>query len=308
MPTYDEVKESNAAFFELIASGQEKRAAMAVDDFTRVMAREDGFCRQILPPKTLSNSDLDRQLTVEPVKIVDKEPGTPPAVTIPFGEQPLGVFLRAPRYPVRFANLATPRNIAEINLLRTWEMDIRQVMSDNQLKDLLEEEDRNFLSAVRAVTTDTPGSNSPFSGNVHYEDLAAPVSRDAVFNARKILNKLPGRLEAMTVLVNFVFIKDVLKWERPEAGGDLSEEMLRSGTFTTDLAGVKWISTIKRNLVTDSDMYLFAEPKALGRFYVLQDVTLWIKNEHMFIEWFSWETLGMTIGNAYGVGRAKFTV
>ena len=52
-----------------------KQAADTVSEFTRVKMREDGFWRKILPPLTISNDELDRQVdTDKPVRVVDKEP------------------------------------------------------------------------------------------------------------------------------------------------------------------------------------------------------------------------------------------
>ena len=66
-------------------SGQVKLAQQAVNDFTRVRMREDGFWRRILPPVPIANDELDRQVdTDKNVKVVDKEPGSPAAASVPF--------------------------------------------------------------------------------------------------------------------------------------------------------------------------------------------------------------------------------
>jgi len=62
-----------------------KDAISAVNDFTRVKMREDGIWRKILPPLTISNEELDRQVdTDKNVKVVDKQPESPGAINIPY--------------------------------------------------------------------------------------------------------------------------------------------------------------------------------------------------------------------------------
>ena len=86
--TQEESKLLNETLFEKLSSGDarlEKQAVDAVNDFTRTKMREDGFYRRVMPPLPISNDQLDRQVdTDKPVKVVDKEPDSPAAISIPF--------------------------------------------------------------------------------------------------------------------------------------------------------------------------------------------------------------------------------
>ena len=105
----EESKLLSQAIFEKLSSRDaslEKQAVDAVNDFTRTKMREDGFYRRIMPPIPISNDDLDRQVdTDKPVKIVDKEPDSPAAVSIPFATLPTNLYIRGDRYKVTFDNL-----------------------------------------------------------------------------------------------------------------------------------------------------------------------------------------------------------
>ncbi len=81
MASQAETQLLNETLFEQLATpGMEKQAIDAVNDFTRTKMREDGFYRRIMPPLTISNDELDRQVdTDKPVKVIDKEPGSPAA-------------------------------------------------------------------------------------------------------------------------------------------------------------------------------------------------------------------------------------
>ena len=151
--TQDESKLISRAVFEKLSSRDpmlEKEAIDAVNDFTRTKMREDGFYRRIMPPIPITNDELDRQVdTDKPVKIVDKEPDSPAAISIPFATLPTNLYIRGPRYRVMFDRIVTPRFTKDVDELRTWIMDIRQVLSDNSIKDMLAVEDSKFLRAVK---------------------------------------------------------------------------------------------------------------------------------------------------------------
>jgi len=293
-------------FAQLETPGMEKNALDAVNEFTRVRVREDGFYRKIIPPVQVSNDDLDRQVdTDKPVIVVDKEPGSPAAISIPFATLPINVYIRGPRYRVMFDRIVTPRFVKDIDELRTWQMDIRQVLSDNAIKDMLAEEDSKFLTAVNTALV---GANQvvPTSGVIQWETVWGGISRDTVQEALKIMPKTPSHLEVNTVLLNNVTIREILKWGYDEAGGSLSGDFLKNGWSEIDLMGCKWVVTIKRDLVPDDTFYMFGDPRFIGKSYLLEDTTMHIKREAFMIEFFAYETLGGSIGHTGGLARADF--
>jgi len=303
-------KAVNELFMNNIMSddqGQVKLAQQAVNDFTRVKMREDGFWRRILPPVPIANDELDRQVdTDKNVKVVDKEPNSPAAASIPYATLPMNRYIRGPRYRVMFDRIVTPRFTKDVTELRTWDMDIRQVLSDNAIKDMLAEEDGK---AIRAVNTLLLGADQtiPETGIDQWRTIPGSITRTTVNDALKILPQTPSHLEAATMLINNVTVKDLQKWQRDEIGGDLAEEIVRQGWAERNLLGVKMIVTIKRNLVPDSTFFFFAEPKFLGKFYVLEDTTMAIERKFYFLEFFAYEEIGSAIANVAGIARADFS-
>ena len=303
-------KAVNQMFYEKITSDDsalQKDAQQAVNDFTRVKMREDGFWRKILPPVPISNDELDRQVDTEKnVKIIDKEPDSPAAISIPYATLPMNRYIQGPRYRVMFDRIATPNFTTDVGRLRTWDMDIRQVLSDNAIKDMLAEEDGK---AIRAVNTLLVGANEvvPETGVSQWRTIAGGVTRITMNDALKVLPQTPGHLECATVLINNVTIKEIQKWGRTEVGGDLSEEIVRNGFAERVMFGVRYIITIKRNLVPDNTIYMFAEPKFLGKFFILEDTTMHIEKKAYLLNFFAYEEIGSAIGNVAACGRVDFT-
>lgn len=283
-----------------------KEAADAVNDYTRVKIREDGYWRRILPPVQITNDELDRQVdTDKPVKIIDKEPDSPAAISVPFATLPMNRYIRGPRYRVMFDRIMTPRFTKDVDELRTYQMDIRQILSDNSIKDLLAEEDGK---ATRTINTMLVGPNSivPDTGVAQWVTINGGVTRDTLAEAMKVLPRTPNHLNVATVLVNNVTIWDIVKFGRDEVGGDMSQELFKAGFSEQELMGRRWIITIKRDLVPDSTIFLFAEPKFLGKFFILEDVTMYVDRRAFMLEFFSYEALGSSIGNIAAIGRVDF--
>jgi hypothetical protein len=184
-------------------------------------------------------------------------------------------------------------------------MDIRQVLSDNAIKDMLAEEDGKAIRAVNTVLIG-PDSVVPETGTDQWRTIGGAVTRSNVNDALKILPQTPSHLEASVALINNVTVKDLQKWQRDELGGDLAEEVARQGWAERNLFGVRYIITIKRDLVPDSTFFFFAEPKFLGKFYVLEDTTMAIERKFYFLEFFAYEEIGSAIGNVAAVARADF--
>jgi len=307
--TQEETKLLNETLFEKLSSSDpvlEKQAVDAVNDFTRTKMREDGFYRRIMPPLPISNDELDRQVdTDKPVKVVDKEPNSPAAISIPFATLPQNLYIRGPRYRVQFDRIVTPRFTKDVDELRTWIMDIRQVLSDNAIKDMLAEEDGKFLLAVNTALV---GANLtvPTSGVVQWETIAGGITRDTLWDAMKIMPNTDSNLEVHTILINHITIKEVAKFGRDEMGGDLSGDIMRNGWTLQEFMGKQWIITIKKGLVPTNTIYMFADPKFIGKSYILEDTTMYIRREAYMLEFFAYETCGGSIGHTGGLARADF--
>jgi len=307
--TMEESKLLNEAIFEKLSSRDpvlEKQAVDAVNDFTRVKMREDGFFRRIMPPIPIGNDELDRQVdTDKPVKVIDKEPESPAAISIPFATLPVNLYIRGPRYRVMFDRIVTPRFTKDVDELRTWVMDIRQVLSDNAIKDMLAEEDGKFIRAVNTALVG-PGLTVPTSGVVQHEVIAGGITRDTLWDSVKVMPNTPSNLEVHCILLNNITIKEVCKQTRNEMGGDISADIMRNGWTLQEFMGYKWIITIKKGLVPTNTMYHFADPKFIGKSFVLEDTTMYIRREAYMLEFFAYETMGGTIGHTSGLARVDF--
>lgn len=318
-------------FFQKIASGDQKGAADAATDYTRITVRDESLVRQILPPKSITEADCDTQLDTDmPVKIVEKEVRQPLGRSISYGELPTRTELNFSKYRVDFARLATEAFVKDIAQVKTWEADIRNIFKDNAIQDLLTTEDVPFFSEVDKIVSSTGvGSTavgntaSSLTGKVQYYNFAnsgqnplgtTGFKRETTIEALKILSKgygdatisTPIRSHVDCVVMNVNTGLEYTKWDHDQIGGPLSEQLFKDGLTIKTLHGKKHIFTLKDDIVADGVAYYFAKPDFLGRFYELQAPTMFLELRAYMLEFFVYSCIGCTIGNPYAVAKAKF--
>jgi hypothetical protein len=302
-----EVRALNEAFFEKLATpGMDKVAASEATEFTRTRVREGGFYPKIMPEILVTSADLAPQVdTDKPVMVVEKQPNSPGAVTVPFATLPTGFYIRGPKYRITFARVMTRMFIKDLSELRTWRMDIRQVISDNSVKDMLAEIDSKFLTAVNSALVG-PDQVVPTSGVAQWQTIFGGISRETLEEGMTIMPQTPSHLEAKTALANSVTRYRILSWGRDEVGGDAAQDMLMKGWTSDTFMGAEWIWTIKRDLVPDDSVYYFGPPDHMGKNCYLEDTTMFVKREAFMIMWYLYKELGGALGHFGALARADY--
>jgi len=307
------------------------KVSRAASDYIKMKLREEGFLRKILPGQTITGDDLNKQVvTDKPSKIVELEPDSPGAVSIPFGEFPEGTYIHGKRWLVTFSRIATPMFNKDVAELHDYDLDIRQVISDNSLKDLQAEEDGKLIQAcnnimstiassgvtdMKAGTTITElglGTNSAplwYNGSASGAAGSEPtLSRENLIDAKKRMSRTDSRLVPEMALCNTRTAMHFEGWNRDHVGGDAAQSLMIDGWAGNydSWAGLKWITTIKDDLVPDGSVFFFAAPEYLGRLYFLEDTTMYVKREGPMISFFAYEMLGGGIANTAAVSRTDF--
>ena len=293
------------------------KVARATSDYIRMKLREEGFMRKILPAQTITGDDLSKQVhTDKPSKIVELEPDSPGAMSIPFGEFPTSTYIYGKRWLVTLNRIATPMFNKDVAELHDYDLDIRQVISDNALKDLQAEEDGKFIQTCNSILSNdgmSAGVNLPYGPNGAdvklWRVLSGGLTRENVAESKKIMMSAGARLRPQTALVNQKTAVEFEKWTREEVGGDMAQSILVNGwaAEANKWCGLNWITTVKDDLVPDNSMFLFAAPEFLGRLYFLEDTTMFVKREGPMLSWYAYEMLGGGIANVAALSRVDFT-
>tara|TARA_B100000131_G_scaffold166520_1_gene160977 strand:- start:1729 stop:2922 length:1194 start_codon:yes stop_codon:yes gene_type:complete len=177
-------------------AGKEKIAALG-GDYIRDRLREESFARKILPPKTVSRSDLQVSVSHDTlVKIVEVEPQSR-AMSMSFRGQPSVKYYTGPRFEVPFHTVGSERYEQTEQELMAYTMPITEIIRRNIVNDIQEVEDTVFLnhmeSACQSLQQDAQGLTFG-------DDYAAA----AAFSAKNVNGGVAevGKVKGVDVLQN----------------------------------------------------------------------------------------------------------
>ena len=326
----------NQSFVRKLDEGRVKEAADEGSRFIRSKLRQESFAREILVPIELSPDEIDRdEHTDQPKKIIEKEPDST-ATFVTFKGAGQRTFFRGPRYSVFFGKIESQHFMKSKFELLTYQNDIRKILTDNSVKDMADVEDKKFIETIEAALADAApavagnvlsvaingetrtrthlkaGHNGQFTGtdllggNEFYADIdgaggqQAPLSKELL--AQMFQAMTSKKLPIGKMLMTKATFMEALKFDYTEVGNDIVSRHYDKGLEGEDkLFGVPVITTIKNDIIPDNTIYLFAPENYLGNFFLLQDATLFIKQEADMIEFWSYSSPGIGIGNTKGV-------
>jgi len=318
----------NQSFVRKLEEGRVKEAQDEGSRFIRSKLRQESFAREILEPVEIGADEIDRdEHTDQPKKIIEKEPDSV-ATFVTFKGSGQRTFFRGPRYSVSFGKIETEHFMKSKFELLTYQNDIRKILTDNSVKDMADVEDQKFIETIkaamgqvgrtsvlgvdeRAQNNNTGGINSDFQFNVanlkQANDLncdGKPLTKNLI--AQLFQNMTMQKMPIGKLLMTKSTFMEVLKFDHTEVGNDIVSAHYRDGIAGEEkLFGVPVITTIKNDIIEDNEIYLFAPENYLGNFFLLQDATLFIKQEADMIEFWSYSAPGIGIGNANGIRRLR---
>ncbi len=287
-----------------------KKASLITSKATRTQIREEGFQRAILPFDTITNEDLDYFGDSElPGVWFEMEPDSPPARTVPYDSTPNTFAYRAEKYVVLISVVTTEEATKNVNQLRTYKTDIRQIVNDNMLRDIHTQEDTSFIVTVDRIIGNQALLSAAPSVEVQNVNMEGAISRQNIKRAMAFLQD--RQLPIGVFLVNQRTANEFLGWHRDEVGGDLAQDLLTKGLKALDkfeIMGIPYISTIKNDLIPNGMMYQFTTKDFLGNALMLEDITVTIKKDYDIIRMRAQEQIGFTCGNTRGLQKLQFAI
>lgn len=286
--------------------GHLKQASQSGTAVLRRRIREAGIFRRILTPKPADDSMLTRFPDHEnPVIVREIEADSKGAVSVPLGAPLDTEFFYSNAYICEFFRVQTQEFTKDINQLRPLRYDLVKWVQDNMLKDIQKEEDFKAFSMVDTIVGAVGGTGA--AGYAQNHQIVGDVSKQTY---PLLLNFLEdNELNNGVVVMNRKTAKKFLtNFDADDFGFDLADSTFRQGmgALTANIYGLPHIFTIKRGLIPDNVVYIFAEEDFLGNFDVLEDVKLYMKKEKDIITMSAMETISITFGNVAGMHRVEF--
>lgn len=287
----------NSSFVKKIESGQVKQAEAESSAFIRDKLRQEAAVREIIVPQGITEEEIDRdENTDQPKKIIDKEPDSV-ATFVQFQGTGRRTWFKGNRYAVYFGKIESQRFTKSKFELMTYTSDIRKILSDNSVKDMADQEDTKFYGLVNAIVSANPAqqTNGPF------QSATIKTACQAMLNRRRPVGKL---------LMTKSRFMDAIDLPATTVGDEIAQRHFDEGIESSQkLWGLPVVTTIKSDIYPTNKAWLFA-PQApnnfLGNFYLLQDATLFIEQRADIISFWSYEALGIGIGNRLSMQEITF--
>ena len=274
-----------------------KAAVDETEDFTRVLLRQEAFSREILVPRLIREDQLDKaRETDQPRKIVEREYPYTYATWVPFHGTGPQIFFRGSRYEVRFGKLESLHFWKDKFSLMTYSVDIRKIFADNAVRDLADQEDTQFIRTINAILARRPAQ-------VITAGAFSPKAFALMFQAHLKRRQPIGRM-----LMTQALMQEAINLPATQIGNEIVSKIFNQGVEegTPSLWKVPVTATIKNWIVDGpgrSSVYLFGPDTWLGKFYILQDATLFIEQRGPNIHFYLYEALGIGIGNDLDMTR-----
>jgi hypothetical protein len=232
-------------------------------------------------------------LTEEPAVIVEKEPDSI-AASLPFLARAELRYFKGSRYAVTFEKITSADFRKSKFELATYRTDIRTVLQENSIKDMQKAEDLGFYNSISAVAS--------AAGNTHA--ISGGFTKANMMQAVKYMVK--NQLPVGCILMTQSLYADMLSFPATDIGSPAASDLFRGEASQAGFYGYPVITTIKNDIVQDNEIFIFAPPEYLGQFYMLQDATVFLKTEMDFIEFTTYESIGVGIGNTNAIVHVTF--
>jgi hypothetical protein len=101
---------------------------------------------------------------------------------------------------------------------------------------------------------------------------------------------------------------DILDAPATTVGNDVASRHYDDGVEQEEkLFGIPVVTTIKNDILAANEFWVFSPENWLGNFFLLQDATLFIKQEADMIEFWSYSAPGIGIANTKAITRVTLT-
>lgn len=289
----------NTNFCSKVFGGQIKEAMEAGSMYIRTRLYEDGMLRRLFEVVPVTADELDPELDSDrPSIICEIQPDAPAATFVPFKGTSDREYFNAKRFRVPFAQVESNRVNKNRFELETIRMPITEWLKEHQIKMIQEQEDIQFIDTVNDIV------NKNLSGK-QLIDASSMSFKDAFTAGMAALNAL--RVPQYKVLMNKNTYLESLKLKTDDIGFKPQEDRFSRGVDGEDsFLGLPVITSIKDDILKDGEMFFFSNKDFFCKFFMQQDCTLFLETRGPNIEFYTYESIGIGIGNTNGVAKVTW--
>lgn len=313
--------QNNAEFLQSLldaGEGEVKLASADGSNYTRRILRESQFTSHILPERRITLQDLSPlipgygsnvDIPEIGVLLCTLEPGNPGARTVSLETAAEQDTYRGAWYTVSVSKDEIPEMVKNVDKLAMYkDVDLRQVVTDNALRELDNLPDYRLIGTMREITGSNPNAAGA-GGFQQYQEITGGMDTRSAYRFvfRPLLN---ARMTNHVALLSRVTVNEFNGWDRNQIGGDKAQDILVDGPqalSSFQFNNTPHIASLKNNLLALGEVFCFAPPNFIGQNIILQEPTLWVKRVKDTITVSASCKRGGHIANQATVSRTVFT-
>ena len=286
----------NQNFVDLIDQGHTKEAADAGTALIREIVRQEAACREILPPKRVTADELDIWPdSDQPMKYLDIEPQSV-ATYVQFYGTPKARYYTMRRVPVFFGKLQSDEFVKNKFELMTYRTDVRKLLADNSVKDIADQEDVYFRRTCLMAINRNPSVQRTELPRLTATGWAQACR--ALYDRRKPVGKGLMSKSRQT---------DMIDLPATVVGDSIAAAHYREGIDKEDaLWGIPLVTTLKSDIYLPDEAWLFCPENFLGKFWYLQDCTLFVEQRADIVKFFVYSCIGIGLPMLTGMQQLVF--
>lgn len=144
--------EINQLFGEALNRGGEalEKVGEVTGLYIQDKLRENSFAGKILPPQTVTEAELTRNVNDEGLVYIDDLEPDSLAMRVNFRGEPEKTYIEGKRYEIRMSTISSDKFQKSEQELRSYRMPITKIIEQNTVKDIQEQKDKTFMQHVRA--------------------------------------------------------------------------------------------------------------------------------------------------------------
>ena len=305
-------KDLLSGLFDGQGSLRKKASDERLNTWLRTIQRADGIARKMTAPTPVTENDFATGIVTTDAPAIPRQkmPQSAGAISANFDTGTYVSDMHAPKYLVYLQTMWTPKYRIDKIYLTAYNGPLEQIFRDLLLMDLLEREDRQQIDLYNAsvgvkntVNTDTE--------SCRFIEAGSEVSRASIAHALKGLLLTSNNLTPSKVLCSRVFWLDIVAaCKATEVGNNLAEQTLtgQQSALEDSLMNVKWVSTIRHDIVQPHTLFIVAPNENLGDFITYGDSQ--VITEVIDDTWLTLlgkQIIGQHVANKAAVTRVDFT-
>lgn len=145
-------EEFNSLFGEALNRGGEalEKVGEVTGLYIQDKLRENSFARKILPPQTVTEAELTRNVDDEGLSYIDDIEPDSIAMRVNWRGEPEKTYIEGKRYAIRMSTISSDKFQKSEQELRSYRMPLTKIIEQNTVKDIQEQVDTTFMAHVRA--------------------------------------------------------------------------------------------------------------------------------------------------------------